>query len=386
MFTAFVILAAAGHAILWVALVNRLHAVGINRLLIHALTGICGLAVTGIPLVIGYDMYRGSAAIAADSGWLRVLAASYLVACAVVCVVAAFHRWWVRRHSERCGVVLSNHTSRTHATGGVAALAAPGIPAWLARLPLNQVHEIYVHEKRLAVPRLPADHDGLRIVHLSDLHISGRITKAYFEQVVEHVNACAPDIVAVTGDLLERDKCVEWIPDTLGRLTAASGIFYVLGNHDRHVDVNRLHAALAAVGWQYLGGQWREVVVRGLPLVLAGNELPWYKPAGDMRTCPPRGANGLPLRIVLSHSPDQFRWAQQHDVDLILAGHNHGGQICAPWIGPILAPSQHGVRYAAGAFREGSTILHVSRGTSSLTPIRVNCPPEIALLVLQSGR
>lgn len=386
MFFVLLVLAAVGHAVLWVALVNRLHAVGINRLLIHALTGVCGLAVAGIPLAIGYGVYRGAVMFSAEAGWPGTLAGSYLVACAVVGILSAGQRWRVCCHAERRGVVHSNHTVRVQAAGGVAVLAAPGIPAWLARLPFNQVHQIHVHEKRVVVPALPADHDGLRIVHLSDLHMSGRITKAYFQQVVEHANACEPDIIAVTGDLLERDKCIEWIPDTLGRLTAKGGVFYVLGNHDRHVNTNRLHTALAAMGWEYLGGRWREVIVRGLPLVLAGNELPWYGPAADMDTCPRRGANGLPLRVVLSHSPDQFRWAQQHDVDLILAGHNHGGQICAPWIGPILAPSRYGVRYAAGAFRAGNTVLHVSRGTASLTPIRVNCPPEIAVLILESGR
>ena len=67
----------------------------------------------------------------------------------------------------------------------------------------------------------------------------------------------------------------------------------------------------------------------------------------------------------------------------MLAGHNHGGQVRLPFVGAILAPSRHGVRYAAGAFRSGNTVMHVSRGTSCLTPLRYNCPPEIALLILR---
>jgi predicted MPP superfamily phosphohydrolase len=133
-----------------------------------------------------------------------------------------------------------------------------------------------------------------------------------------------------------------------------------------------------------LGGRWRQIVVGDLPIILAGNELPWYRPAAPLRDCPPRDADGLPLRIALAHSPDQFGWAQQHDVDLMLAGHNHGGQVRLPVVGPILAPSLHGVRYAAGAYWAGNTVMHVSRGTSSLTPVRFNCPPEIAMLNLGS--
>jgi predicted MPP superfamily phosphohydrolase len=69
----------------------------------------------------------------------------------------------------------------------------------------------------------------------------------------------------------------------------------------------------------------------------------------------------------------------------MLAGHSHGGQVCLPLFGPILAPCLNGVRYASGAFRAGKTVMHVSRGTSCLTPLRFNCPPEIALLVLRAG-
>ena len=69
----------------------------------------------------------------------------------------------------------------------------------------------------------------------------------------------------------------------------------------------------------------------------------------------------------------------------MLAGHNHGGQVRLPLVGAILAPSLSGTRYACGTFRRGNTVLHVSRGTGSLTPFRWNCPPEIALLVLGLG-
>jgi predicted MPP superfamily phosphohydrolase len=120
-------------------------------------------------------------------------------------------------------------------------------------------------------------------------------------------------------------------------------------------------------------------------LILAGNELPWFGPAADIGEVSASETSGQPLRILLAHSPDQFGWAQRHGVHLMLAGHNHGGQVRLPLLGAILAPSRHGVRYAAGAYRTGDTVLHVSRGTSSLTPIRVNCPPEIAILVLRGG-
>jgi hypothetical protein len=267
----------------------------------------------------------------------------------------------------------------------------------LSRLPGNQILEMHVHEKELAIPRLTPAHDGLRIAHLSDLHMSGRITKAYFEQVVDEVNRARPDLIALTGDIVERPECLQWIPDTLSRLRAPHGVYYVLGNHDRRVDCRHLSSVLADAGLVHLGGRCHQIVAREATLILAGNELPWFKPAPSVErraeggepadfSGPPLSAlRPQPLRILLAHTPDQFRWAQRHEFDLMLAGHNHGGQVCLPLIGPILSPSRHGVRYAAGVFRCGSTVMHVSRGTSGLTPIRFNCPPEIAILTLRQS-
>ena len=105
--------------------------------------------------------------------------------------------------------------------------------------------------------------------------------------------------MALTGDLVERDPCIDWIPDTLGRLHAPGGVYYVLGNHDRRVNQQRLQRPLAAAGAVHVGGRWQQVTVRGVPLVIAGNELPWYRPAAELGGCPPHDAAGLPLRIPL---------------------------------------------------------------------------------------
>ena len=85
------------------------------------------------------------------------------------------------------------------------------------------------------------------------------------------------------------------------------------------------------------------------------------------------------LLPVGTHAP----WAREHDFDLMLAGHVHGGQIQIPPLGPILAPSRFGVHYACGTFHEGPTVMHVSRGLSSKLPLRYFCPPEVTTLVLR---
>jgi predicted MPP superfamily phosphohydrolase len=214
--------------------------------------------------------------------------------------------------------------------------------------------------------------------------MSGRITRRYFERVVEETNALNANIVAITGDIVERDPCIDWIPETLGRLRADSGVYYVLGNHDRQVNIERLKKVLADVGLMHLGAECCQLSIRGVPIVLGGNELPWFEPASNFDDVPRHDESGLPLRILLAHSPDEFKWAQAREVDLILAGHLHGGQVRLPLFGAILAPSRYGVRYAHGVFTAGNTVLHVSRGAGSLTPLRYNCPPEISLLTLIS--
>jgi predicted MPP superfamily phosphohydrolase len=281
--------------------------------------------------------------------------------------------------------LLSNHTTRAELPRlALTDSFAAGIPRFLGRLPGNQVLDVYIHEKQLVLPQLDPALDGVRIAHLSDLHLSGRIAKQHFVELADQVNRLQPDLIALTGDLVDANLCLEWLPDTLGRLQAPHGVFYVLGNHDRRVNQARLRDTLRSLPLMHLGGKCHVVHVRNVPILLAGNELPWYGPAPILND--QLDSNGRPpsLKILLAHGPDQFDWAVKEGFDLVMAGHNHGGQVRLPFLGAILTPSLSGTRYASGVFSRGGTVLHVSRGTASLTPLRWNCPPEVAVLVLRS--
>jgi uncharacterized protein len=129
-----------------------------------------------------------------------------------------------------------------------------------------------------------------------------------------------------------------------------------------------------------LENTWEQVEVRGLPLVIIGNEQPWFAPAPDLAACP-QG----PFRLCLSHTPDNLPWGRQHGVDLMLAGHNHGGQIRFPVIGSVLIPSRYSRKYDCGTFHEPPTVLHVSRGLGGEHALRYFCRPEVTLLVLRAG-
>ena len=252
-----------------------------------------------------------------------------------------------------------------------------------ANLPGNQILFPRVEFKRLQPPYLPVGLIGLKIVHLSDLHMTGKFTPDFYHWIVAETNRHVPDLVVLTGDLVEAVECLDWVVPTLGKLRARLGKFFVLGNHDKRLPkVSSLRERLADAGCEDAGGKCFEIPVNGSKLILAGNELPWFGPAPHV---PALGEGERAFRLLLTHTPDQFAWAKQHQFDLVVAGHNHGGQIRLPGIGALFSPSLTGVRYNGGLYCEAQTLLHVSRGLAGVDPVRLNCPPELAVLELVGG-
>src|SRR5689334_24948381 len=101
------------------------------------------------------------------------------------------------RHTNRARAIVANHTTRFCWPASSEPLIAPGFPSLLGRLPGNQVLQVCIHEKQIAIPRLKQS-SSLRIAHLSDLHMSGRVARGYFERVADHVNDAKPDLIAIT--------------------------------------------------------------------------------------------------------------------------------------------------------------------------------------------
>jgi len=375
-----------GHAAICVAAINRIHATSAPRWIIGTSTISVKLTLLAAASWLAFDWFVAPpTSLAGAWSALAWPARVYLVAC-VAAAAGPLPRWIYDRVTDRPAAVLrSNHTATFDWTAELGTEGhGPGFHDWVVRLPRNQMLQLDVNVKTLEIPRLDPSLDGLSIAHLSDLHYSGRVGRAFFDRVVEESNRLEADLVVVTGDVVDVAKCIEWIPPTLGRLTSRYGSFYVLGNHDRKVDLSVLRESLSTAGLIEMGGRWQTVDVGRGEVLLAGNELPWIAPAADLSTVPV--ADGPPpLRILLSHSPDQIRWARHNDFDLALAGHTHGGQIRFPWIGPLVAPSRYGVKYASGTYHEPPTVMHVSRGLSAWTPLRFNCRPELTKLVLRSA-
>lgn len=390
-FALFVILALlmlAGHAGLWVEFVNHVHATALPRWCIRAITLFAHGWLTIAPLVLldHVDHRWLATPFAQLSEWPSAMI-FYVAFCALFGAGPVAVWFWGRIHARPTNKLKQTKSQSIDLVERLGHRpVGRGLRATWTRLPGNETFRVEVNEKEITLPRLPPQLDGLSIVHLSDLHFTGTITRAFYDEIIRLANELDPDLVAVTGDLLDKRRCIEWIPHTLGKLRSRHGVYVILGNHDLRVrDLALVKRTLASSGLINLGGRFLEAEICGESVLLAGNELPWIAPAADMTFAPSRRADGRPLRILLSHSPDQFAWAKEHDFDLMLAGHTHGGQIRFPIVGPIVAPSRHGAKYASGTFYESPTLMHVSRGVTGLLPVRYNCPPELTRLVLRTA-
>jgi predicted MPP superfamily phosphohydrolase len=251
----------------------------------------------------------------------------------------------------------------------------------LAKLPWNDIFRVEFGERTFVLDRLPAALDGLTILHLTDLHLCGTPDRQFYREVFDLCIANGPpDVIAITGDVVDSAFHYRWVVPLLGRLRWTTAAFAILGNHDAIFEPTVVRRRLGKLGIHVLGNTWRQVEIRGEPLVVIGQEAPWFWPGPDLTKCP-SGA----FRMCLSHTPDHFAWARRNHVDLMLAGHVHGGQIRLPVIGPLFVPSRYSRRFDSGTFYAAPTLMHVTRGLAGREPLRFRCPPEVVRITLRTA-
>lgn len=251
--------------------------------------------------------------------------------------------------------------------------------SWLLRLPGNQSFRLCLREWDVALPDLPDPLAGLRIVQISDLHLAPSFRRAYFERVIGACQGWEADLIVLTGDVVEHDEAIAWIEPLLAPLEARLGKYAILGNHDERHQPQTVVAELNRAGFETLEGQWTTVDVDGTIIALGGTSAPWG-PDVDPLAIPPSD-----FRILLSHTPDRFYRAARWDIDLMLSGHNHGGQIRLPFVGPIFMPSIYSRRFDRGFFRRANTLMYVSEGIAGMHPVRYGCTPEVTRFVLRNA-
>jgi hypothetical protein len=238
---------------------------------------------------------------------------------------------------------------------------------------------------RVSIPLagLPAPLQGLRIVQISDIHVGPTIKRGYLEAIVARVNALEPDVVAITGDLVDGsvgDLAHHVAP--LAQLKSRHGSFFVTGNHEYYSGVHGWLDELRRLGVRVLHNEHVVLQHDGAALVLAG--VPDYTghhfdPAH--RSDPAAALAGAPEgapRVLLAHQPRTAAAAAQAGFDLQISGHTHGGQFLPwRWFVPLQQP------FTAGLHRLGQLQVYVSRGTGYWgPPKRLGAPSEISELRL----
>ncbi|HEV3263827.1 MAG TPA: metallophosphoesterase [Gemmataceae bacterium] len=375
--------ACTGHAVLCVAGLNWLFGQALPRWLLKAIRGLDSLLILSGPVVFwatfGFDL-TPARLLHQETAWRTALAAYGLLCWATgfgMLPVVTIRRLLRRQPAA----LLSNHTNTVDVSARLGFKpVGRGKHRLLARLPANEVFRVDLGVRTFRLPALPAALDGLSILHLSDLHLCGTPDRAFYETIMDLCRDWQPDVVALTGDIVDTEAHHRWIVPVLGRLRWRVGAFAVLGNHDLWHEPDLVRRRLRRVGFHVLGNGWTQAEWRGERLTVIGHEGPWFRPEPDLSACPAGG-----FRLCLSHTPDNLSWARRHGIDLMLAGHNHGGQVRFPVIGSVYVPSRHGRRYDCGTFHEPPTLLHVSRGLAGQHPLRYNCRPEVTKLVLQAG-
>jgi hypothetical protein len=252
-------------------------------------------------------------------------------------------------------------------------------------------HEIDIVNRTFYLANLPTGFHGYRIAQLSDIHLDEFTEPFFLEHIVKKINDLTPDLVLLTGDFITHgaftfiagshaiNRCAE-ILTTL----KAPQRYAVLGNHDVAFNGPLVTQALTTRGTPVLINQFAPIERNGGRLWLAGVDDPGTS-RPDLSLAIPAKPDG-PV-ILMAHEPDYANnvtiHPQGHLVDLMLAGHSHGGQIQLPFLGPLVLPPM-GRIYPEGFYQLKRMQLYVNRGIGTVgLPFRLNCPPEITLLTLQ---
>jgi len=267
-------------------------------------------------------------------------------------------------------------TRRAVLKGAVAA-AAGAIAAAGGYGYFDERHQLVVTYSDLPVDRLPAALNGLRIGFITDLHCSRWVTAEAVHRVATRLNEEHPDLVILGGDYVTWGdrQYVHPSAEALSSLSAPHGVFGILGNHD---DDRDMPAALVSRHISVLRDARTRLRINGEVVDLVGIRF-WTKRQADIAPLI-RSASGT--TFLLAHDPRRLNEAAALKVPLVLSGHTHGGQVVLPIAGPVAAQK---FPVVAGIGRRDRTTMFVSRGVGTVyVPIRINCPPEVAVLTLKS--
>jgi predicted MPP superfamily phosphohydrolase len=295
-----------------------------------------------------------------------------------LCWLAGYFAIWI------CSRMGSRHSpARRHffQTAYAAVFAAP--PAVLGYGVFIERHQLFLREQKLEIPNLAPELDGLRLVQLTDIHLSPFLSRAELQRAVDMANETRAHIALVTGDLITtfRDPLDDCL-DILAQLRADAGVFGCMGNHEIYANAEAdVEREGARRGMRFLRSAAAPLRFGNAVLNLAGVDYQRlrrrYLVGAEKLVVP--GA----LNVLLSHNPDVFPVAARQGFDLTIAGHTHGGQIRVELLSADLNPGRFYTPYVDGVYRRGPASIFVSRGIGTIAlPARLGAPPEVSLVRL----
>lgn len=252
----------------------------------------------------------------------------------------------------------------------------------VARAAFAEPFMLTIERRPIFLRRLPKILDGLRMVHLSDLHLGPLTSEAQLRRAIDTANSLEPDIIALTGDYISHERhyaapCAEIV----GRLKARCGVYAVLGNHDHWTDAALITDLFRSEGIKVLINEGMRFEMDGASFWLAGvndtmvglEDIPLAL----------AGSSENEMKLLLAHNPIVLRRAARAGIDLVLSGHTHGGQVA---LRDRNGAGRGRRRVLNGLGRQDDTQIYVTRGLGTvILPIRYGCPPEISLLELHRG-
>ncbi len=333
-----------------------------------------GAAVSTILLALGYLLNFQRVLLFFPVGWSTWVECAALVE--TVWLIALFLAWrlWSRSAEFR------PDRRAFLRTAGAGLSVAPLIAGGVGVIGRNQFR---LSEVDVPIPNLPPALQNLRIVQITDIHLSLFLSEREFARAIDMANETRANLALVTGDLITRrgdplDACLR----QLARLRAEAGVLGCLGNHEVYAEVQDYVTEQGGrIGIEFLRSQAKLLRFGGSALNFAGVD---YQRMGSHYL---RGAERLiapgAVNVLLSHNPDVFPVAATQGYDLTIGGHTHGGQVDVEILHQHLDVARFFTPFVRGLYRRGASSVYVSSGLGTIgVPVRLGAPAEVSLLRL----
>jgi predicted MPP superfamily phosphohydrolase len=242
--------------------------------------------------------------------------------------------------------------------------------------------------------KIPPLFDNFKILQISDFH--GKDFGSDQQYLVQLIRKCKPDIIVITGDLIDRDNYDDKASmELVNAAVKIAPVYYVTGNHEWQSGkyLSSLKSKLESAGVVVLSDENSKIKRGDEEISIVGiddfTHTGWCENKEiSVSSDVSKAMAGIPakdFRIFLAHRPEMINVYAGSRSDLILSGHTHGGQVQIPYIGAIFAPDQGFFpKYASGEYRIKDSTLIISKGIgNSLIPLRIFCNPEVVLVTLE---